>query len=169
MTADTNAPVRPVPEGFHTITPHLVILGGGGATAALAFYAKAFGGVEISRTAGPDGRLWNAQMRIGDSMIMLVDHFPEFGSPPIAAGAWPHTVHLYVPDVDAAFQQAVAAGATPEMPPADMFWGDRYGMLSDPFGHRWSIATHKQDLTPEQLQEAARNMPMQTNCEGSEA
>lgn len=158
-------PVRPVPEGFHTVTPHLVILGGA-AAAALDFYAKAFGAVELSRMPGQDGRLWNAQMRIGDSIIMLVDHFPEYGSPAIAAGAWPFTVHLYLPDVDSAFEQAVAAGATPEMPPADMFWGDRYAMLRDPFGHRWSIATHQRDLSVQELQEAARSMPMQPGCDG---
>ena len=167
MTQQATQQVRPVPEGFHTVTPHLTITEGR-ARAALEFYTQAFGAVVIDSLAGPDGRIWNASIRIGDSIVMLVDHFPEFGSPAIAAGAWPTTIHLYVPDVDAAFAQAVAAGATPLMPPGDMFWGDRYGMLVDPFGHRWSIATHKQDLTPEQIREAARNMPMEPNCGGDQ-
>jgi len=167
MTQPAASPVRPVPEGFHTVTPHLTILDGK-AGAALDFYARAFGATELSRLPGQDGRLWNAQIRIGDSMVMVVDHFPDYGSPAVAQGPWPTTIHLFVPDVDAAFAQAVAAGARPEMPPADMFWGDRYGMLTDPFGHRWSIATRKQDLTPQQVEEAARNMPMQNNCEGAQ-
>jgi uncharacterized glyoxalase superfamily protein PhnB len=153
-----NQAVRPIPEGFHTVTPHLVCMGAG-AAAALDFYAKAFGAVELSRMPGPGGKLMHAQMRVGDSFIMLADYFPEFGSFPIAQEGSPVFIHLYVPDVDAVFQQAINAGATQLMPPQDMFWGDRYGMLADPFGHRWSIATHKIDMTPEQMQEAMGKLP----------
>jgi PhnB protein len=160
--------VRPIPEGFRSITPHLVCEG---AAAALDFYAKAFNAVEISRMPGPDGKLMNAQLRIGDSMLMLNDAFPEYGAPgPLALKGTPVVVHLYVPDVDAAFAQAVAAGATPMMPPADQFWGDRYAMLQDPFGHRWSIATHLRDMTPDQIRdEMAAAMAKQQTCVGGEA
>lgn len=123
-----------IPEGFHSITPHLVCEG---ATAALTFYQKAFGAVEIDRVVGPGGRIMNASMRIGNSVFMLCDDFPEYGSRgPLALQGTPVTIHLYVPDADAAFEQAVAAGAKSVMPPADMFWGDRYGQVADPFGHR---------------------------------
>lgn len=157
--------VRPIPEGFRSVTPHLVCEG---AAAALDFYVTAFGAVEISRMPGPDGRLMNAQMRIGDSMIMLNDDFPDYGLPgPLALQGSPVAIHLYVPDVDASFAQAVAAGATPLMPPADQFWGDRYAVVKDPFGHRWSIATHKRDLTPEQMhQELAASLAQQQSCPG---
>jgi uncharacterized glyoxalase superfamily protein PhnB len=160
--------VRPVPEGFHTVTPHIVIMGEG-AAAALQYYAKAFGAVEISRMPGPGGKLMHAQMRIGDSIIMLADYFPEFGSFPVDAKASPVFIHLYVNDVDAVFQQAIAAGATPLLQPADMFWGDRYAMLADPFGHRWSVATHKRDMTPQEMQEAMQKMDMAHGCPGGQA
>ena len=162
--------VRPIPEGFHSVTPHLVCMGEG-ASAALAFYAKAFGAVEISRMPGPGGKLMHAQMRVGDSFIMLADHFPEFGSFPVAEGASPVFVHLYVPDTDAVYQAALAAGATSLLAPNDMFWGDRYAMVADPFGHRWSIATHQRDLTPEQMREEMMKMPggMPHECPGNEA
>ncbi|MDE1956874.1 MAG: VOC family protein [Betaproteobacteria bacterium] len=142
---------------MHSLTPHLICRG---AAAALDFYARAFGAVELMRLPGPDGRLMHATLRIGDSHLMLVDEMPEWGAlGPQSLGGTPVTVHLYVEDTDAVFQQAVAAGATPKMPPADMFWGDRYGQVIDPYGHRWSIATHVRDVPPEQMLEAARNMP----------
>ncbi|MDE2457461.1 MAG: VOC family protein, partial [Burkholderiales bacterium] len=129
--------------------PHLICAG---ASDAIGFYAKAFGAVEISRLAGPDGKLMNAQLRIGDSHLMLVDEMPPWGAlGPTARGGTPVTLHLYVEDVDAAFAQATAAGATTVMPPQDMFWGDRYGQVRDPFGHLWSLATHQRDLTPAQI------------------
>ncbi|MGJ7918086.1 VOC family protein [Massilia sp. LXY-6] len=143
--------VRAIPEGFHTITPHLVCAG---ALDAIEFYKKAFGAVETGRMPGPGGKIMHAQLRIGDSPIMLADDFPEFGcNGPQALKGTPVFIHLYVNDADAVFQQAVAAGAKPVMPMADMFWGDRYGQLDDPFGHRWSIATHKRDMTPQQMRE----------------
>lgn len=149
-----NHPVRPIPEGFHSITPHLVCEG---AAEALAFYRQAFGAVELYRMPGPAGRLMHAEMRFGDSVVMLADDFPEYGSRgPRALQGTSVTIHLYVEDADAVWERALAAGATPVMPLEDAFWGDRYGQVQDPFGHRWSIATHQRDLTPQQLEEAMR-------------
>ena len=147
--------VKPIPEGFHSVTPHLAI---DGAAAAIDFYKKAFGAVELGRMPAQDGkRLMHAMIRIGDSMVMLADAFPEYGGRgPKALGGTPVTVHLYVTDADKVFAQAVAAGATVAMPIADMFWGDRYGVVADPFGHRWSIATKKKDMTPEEMSAAAK-------------
>lgn len=149
--------VRAIPEGMHSLIPHLICRG---AAEALDFYVRAFGAIELVRLPGPDGRLMHATLRVGDANLMLVDEMPEWGAlGPLALGGTPVTLHLYVDDVDASFQRAVAAGATPKMPPADMFWGDRYGQVIDPYGHRWSIATHVRDVPPEQMLEAARNMP----------
>lgn len=146
--------VSPVPEGMHTVTPHLVCAG---AADAIAFYKKAFGAVEVLRMPGPDGKLIHAMIRIGDSPVMLVDEHPAWGSVgPTALKGSPVTIHLAIPDVDAAFEKAVAAGAQVKMPLADMFWGDRYGVLEDPFGHKWSMATHIRDLSPEELTAAAQ-------------
>ncbi len=143
------------PAGHTTVTPFLVC---GGAAAAIEFYAKAFGAAELARLPGPDGRLMYAAIKIGDSIVMLNDEFPEMQSlGPKTRGGTSVTIHLFVPDVDAAYAQAVAAGATPLMPVQDMFWGDRYGLVVDPFGHAWSIATHKFDLTPAQIAEAAKS------------
>jgi PhnB protein len=148
------AKVKPVPEGFHSLTPHLVYAG---ASDAIDFLKRAFGAVELSRLAGEGGKIMNAQLRIGDSMLMLVDEFPQWGSfGPKALKGTPVTVHLFVEDVDAVVAQAVAAGATLKMPVADMFWGDRYGLVEDPFGHHWSVATHQRDLTPAQIAEGMR-------------
>jgi PhnB protein len=141
--------VKPVPEGMHTVTPHLVCEG---AAAAIDFYTKAFGAVEAHRMPGPDGRLMHAMIRIGDSQVMLADAFPEWGSKgPKMLGGTPVTIHLQVPNADEVFQSAVAAGAEVRMPIADMFWGDRYGIVIDPFGHSWSVATHIKDMTPEEM------------------
>jgi PhnB protein len=149
-------PVRPVPAGFNTVTPHLVCAG---AAAAIDFYRQAFSAVEVGRMPMPDGRIAHAELRIGDSRIMLADAFPEYGSVgPQALKGTPVYIHLYVEDADAAWAQALAAGATPVMPLADMFWGDRYGQVEDPFGHRWSIATHQRDLTIPQMQAAMAGM-----------
>ena len=149
---------KPIPDGFHSLTPHLVV---DGAAKAIDFYKKAFGAEEIARVPASDGkRLMHAELRIGNSVIMLVDDFPEYAGgksrSPKKLGATPVTIHLYVQDCDAAFKRAVDAGAQVKMPVQDMFWGDRYGQISDPFGHDWSIATHKQDLTPQQIGEAAK-------------
>jgi uncharacterized glyoxalase superfamily protein PhnB len=132
------------------------------------FYTQAFGAVDLGRMHGPDGKIMHGTMRIGDSVMMLVDDFPEFGSPgPQALKGSPVIIHLYVEDADAAFARAVEAGATPVMPLADMFWGDRYGVLQDPFGHKWAIASHKRDLTPEQIEEGMKQMMSQT-CAGDQ-
>ncbi len=147
------AQVKPVPEGFHTVTPHLIVKG---AAKAIDFYRNAFGAEEVLRMPSPDGKLMHAEIRIGDSHIMLADEFPDWGSVgPQSIGGSPVVIHLYVADCDALFAKATKAGAKVTMPLQDMFWGDRYGKLEDPFGHRWSIATHKEELTPEQVMKRA--------------
>ncbi len=152
----SNPSVKSIPEGMHTLTPHLVCAG---ATDAIAFYAKAFGAVELSRLPGPGGKLMHAALRIGDSHLMLVDEMPEWGAlGPKALKGSSVTLHLYVDDVDAAIEKAVAAGAKVTMPVADMFWGDRYGKLEDPFGHQWSLATHKREVSAEEMQKAMADM-----------
>jgi PhnB protein len=142
---------KPIPDGYHSITPHLVIKG---ASEAIEFYKRAFGARELARMnfPGPDGKMTvgHAEMQIGDSKFFLVDEAPGHGMLGPSGGS-PVTIHLYVPDVDATFAQAVAAGATVGGPPADMFWGDRFGKVVDPFGHHWSIATHKEEPTPDQI------------------
>lgn len=152
---------KAIPDGMHTLTPHIVCEG---ASDAIAFYRKAFNAEELTRLPAPGGKVMHAAIRIGDSVVMLMDDFREWGSlGPKALKGSPVTLHLYVQDVDAAIKQAVAAGAQVTMPAADMFWGDRYGQVVDPFGHRWSIATHKEDLTPEEIQ---RNMAQMGEMEG---
>lgn len=154
--------VRPIPEGMHSLTPHLVC---DGAAAAIDFYKAAFGAVEMARLPTPDGKLMHAMLRIGDSALMLVDAFPQMGAlDPKALKGSPVTIHLFVPDVDATLSQAQRAGARVTMPAQDMFWGDRYGQLEDPFGHRWSVATHLQDLTPEQIQANLARLPPAMEC-----
>lgn len=148
--------VNPIPEGMHTVTPHLICAGAG---AAIDFYKKAFGATETSRMPGPGGKLMHASIRLGDSAVMLVDEMPEWGSlGPKALKGSPVVIHLYVDDVDAFTARAVAAGAKVTMPVADMFWGDRYGQLEDPFGHRWSVATHVRDVSPAEMQQAMQKM-----------
>ncbi len=145
----SNSSVKPIPEGMHSLTPHLVCER---AAEAIEFYKNAFGAIELSRLPGPNGLIMHAMLRIGDSALMLSDEMPNFGSlGPLALKGASVTLHIYVEDVDAAFAQAVAAGATVRMNVADMFWGDRYGQLDDPFGHRWSIATHKRDMSPGEM------------------
>ena len=143
-------PANPIPEGFHTLTVHLTV---NEAAKYIDFLKRAFNAVEVSRSPGPGGKLMHAHVRIGDSDLMFNDSFPEFGSPPLAEGHWPLALHLYVPDVDAVFAQAVDAGCTVTMPLADQFWGDRYGQVKDPFGFTWAIATHIEDPTPAEIQE----------------
>ena len=144
--------VKPIPEGMRAVTPHLVCAG---AADAIEFYKKAFGAVEAARLPDPQGKIAHAMIRIGDSNVMLVDEFPEMGSvSPKALKGSPVTLHLYVDNVDATVERAVKAGAKITMPVADMFWGDRYGKLADPFGHHWSVATHIRDASMEEIQQA---------------
>lgn len=148
----TQSAVKPVEDGVHTVTPHLVCAG---AAEAIDFYRRAFGAEEIMRLPGPGGLLAHAAVRIGDSMVMLMDEFPDWDATgPSTLGGSPVTIHLAVPDVDRLFERAVEAGAKARMAPADMFWGDRYGVVEDPFGHRWSIATHIRDVSPEEMAQA---------------
>ena len=146
--------VKPIPEGFHTITPHIVVRD---AKAAIEFYKKAFGAQELHCSTGPDGKsIIHATLKIGDSRLMLNDEFPEWQCHgPQTIGGTPVTIHLYVEDVDKVYQQAIDAGAEATMPVVDAFWGDRYGKLKDPFGHAWSIATCTETPTPEQVKERA--------------
>jgi len=147
--------VKAIPEGFHTITPHMSVRGAG---RAIDFYKKAFGAEEVTRMMGPDGRtVMHAELKIGDSRFFLGDEMPGMGcqSPETLKGTT-QGMFLYVQDVDAAFKRALDAGATVKMPVADMFWGDRYGKLTDPFGHEWSMGTHKEDLTNEEIEKRGK-------------
>ncbi len=148
--------VNPVPNGMHTVTPHLVCAG---AAEAIEFYKQAFDAQEAMRIPGPGGKLMHACIRIGDSAVMLIDENPDWGivGPKSLKGS-PVTIHLFVEDVDAIVERAVAAGAKVTMPVEDMFWGDRYGKLEDPFGHHWSVATHLRDMTQEEIQQAAQKI-----------
>jgi len=143
--------VKPIPEGMHSLTPHLVC---DGAAAAIDFYKKAFGATEKLRLADPKlgGAIVCAELVIGDSVVSIADEAPQWNARgPKALGGSPASLWLYLDDCDAAFNRAVAAGATVMMPPMDMFWGDRFAGVFDPFGYRWSLATHTQDLTPEEI------------------
>ena len=141
--------VQAIPKGYHTITPYMTVRD---AARAIEFYKQAFGATEKGVMKGPEGKIMHAELVIGDSIIMLADEFPEFGSlSPQSTGGSGTGLHIYIEDVDSAFDRAVKAGATVEMPVADMFWGDRYGKLRDPFGHKWSIGTHKADLSMEEM------------------
>jgi len=142
--------VSPVPKGFHTLTPHIVV---NDAKAAADFYHRAFEAEVMGLSFGPDGKVMHAQVRIGDSILMFADEYPEWNSPAPSTTKADTCVrlHLYVEDVDKVFASAVAAGAQVVMPVATQFWGDRYGQVIDPFGHRWSIATHVKDLTHEEM------------------
>jgi PhnB protein len=142
---------QPIPEGYHTVTPYLTV---DDAEAAIDFYGRAFGAKEQVRMAAPDGRIAHAELELGDSRVMLSDPFPQFATrPPTEIGGTSVGVFIYVENVDETFRQAVDAGATPTMEPADQFWGDRFGSLTDPFGHSWQIATHVEDVPPEELAE----------------
>lgn len=141
---------KPIPDGYHGATPYLSVRG---ASSAIEFYKKAFGATESARLADPSGKIGHAEIRIGDALIMLADEFPEMGvRSPQALGGSPVSIHLYVEDVDALVNQAVAAGATVLDPVDDKFYGDRAGRLADPFGHVWNIATHKEDVSPDEVQ-----------------
>lgn len=141
--------VQAIPDGMHSLTPHLVCRD---ASAAIDFYKQAFGAIERFRLPAPDGKLIHACVQIGDSLLFLFDEMPEHGAlGPQALKGSPVTLHLQVQDADAAFARAVQAGASVAMPLADMFWGDRYGQVIDPFGHRWSIATHMREVSREEM------------------
>jgi PhnB protein len=143
-------PANPIPAGFHTVTPHLHV---NGAAAYSDFLQRAFGAVEVARSPGPGGKLMHVHVRIGDSNLMFADHFPEFGAPATVEGNLPFRLHMYVPDVDAVWEKAIAAGCEATMPLEDAFWGDRYGHVLDPFGFSWALATRKEELTPEEMEE----------------
>ena len=158
---------KKIPEGFHTITPHLIVKG---AAEAIEFYKRAFGAEARGIHHGPGNSVMHAEIKIGDSFVMLNDEFPDYGAVgPKSRGGTSTALHIYTEDADALFNRATAAGATVTMPLADQFWGDRYGQVEDPFGHRWSIATHKEDLSDEEMQkrgqqamaEMAKNRPNQ--------
>jgi uncharacterized glyoxalase superfamily protein PhnB len=144
-------PVKVVPDGYHTATPYLVV---NDAAGAIAFYQKAFAAEEVTRFPGPDGKIMHAVIKIGDSLIYMSDEFPGSTCTPMAPktlGGSTGGIHLYVADVDGMVQRAVAAGAQQLMPLTDMFWGDRFGKVRDPFGHEWALATHKEDVTVEEI------------------
>ena len=141
--------VKAIPDGHHTITPYLRIRDAG---KAIDFYKRAFSAEELVRMPGPDGKIMHAQIKIGDSIVMMSEECAQYGSVgPQTLNGTSVGIHVYSKDVDATVAQAAAAGAKVKMPPADMFWGDRFAVVIDPFGHEWSVATHKEDLTPEQI------------------
>jgi PhnB protein len=145
---------KPIPEGYHTLTPYLAV---DNATEAIEFYKRAFGAKERGRMPGPNGTIAHAELQIGDSLVMLSDPFPQSSTrPPKELGGTSASIFMYVEDVDAVVEQAVDAGATVTMEVADQFWGDRFGSVSDPFGHSWSVATHVEDVPPEEMAERAK-------------
>jgi len=146
---------KPIPEGFHTVTPALVVRD---AAKAIDFYKKALGAQELVRMPSPDGKIMHAELKIGDSIIFLSDEMPMPGGikSPQTLGGCTCTLNVYVPNVDETFKQAIAAGGKESMPVADQFWGDRYGQLADPFGHKWSLGQRKTTLSEDEIQEASK-------------
>lgn len=145
--------VKPIPSGYHAVTPYLVMKGAG---QAIDYYKKVFGAEELFRMADPTGKVGHAEIKIGDSPVMLADEYPEMGfRGPDAFGGTPVSLLLYVPDVDATFQKAIAAGAKAIKPVEDQFYGDRSGTLRDPYGHMWTVATHKEDISHEEMKKRA--------------
>ncbi len=152
---------KPIPEGYHSVTPYLIIKG---ATEAIDFYKKAFGATELFRMPAPGGKIGHAEIKIGDSPIMLADESPEMGyKSPQSLGGSPISIMIYVADVDTVFKQAIAAGGKEQRPVKDQFYGDRSGTLEDPFGHVWHVATHKEDVSPEEME---RRMKTYTAASG---
>ena len=150
---------QPIPSGFHTVTPYLTVRD---AAAAIEFYKKALGAEEIMRMPTPDGKIGHAELKIGDSIIFLADEFPQMGNKsPQTLGGSTGGLYLYVEDVDKAFKRATDAGATVKMPATDMFWGDRYGQVTDPFGHLWSLSTHVEDVSPEEMEKRSKEWAAQ--------
>ena len=148
--------IKPVPDGYHTVTPYLVIKG---AANAIDFYKKAFGAVELTRLESPDGRIMHAEVRIGDSPLMLCDEWPDWNAlGPQSIGGTAVSIMLYLDDVDSVVNRALEYGATLLMPVADQFWGDRMGTVADPFGHKWSIATHTEDVAADEIARRAKEM-----------
>jgi PhnB protein len=146
--------VKPIPEGYHSVTPYLIVRGG---TDAIEFYKKAFGAVELFRMEAPGGKIGHAEIKIGDSPIMLADEYPQMGyQGPQSLNGSPVSLMIYVEDVDAVFDQAVAAGAKVKEALQDKFYGDRMGTVTDPFGHIWHLGTHKEDVSPEEMQRRAK-------------
>jgi uncharacterized glyoxalase superfamily protein PhnB len=143
------ATIKPIPDGMRAVTPSLSIRD---AHVAIDFYKKAFGATELMRMAGPDGKIVHGEIRIGDSTIFISDEFPAMGGKAVQTyGGSPASIYLYVPDVDATFKAAVAAGATAKMPPSNAFWGDRHAYIIDPFGYPWALATHVEDVPPDEI------------------
>jgi PhnB protein len=158
--------VKPIPDGYHSVTPYLTV---NDAARAIDFYKRAFGAQETVRMQGPPGKIGHAELKIGDSMVMLADEMAGNNCrSPQSLGGSTVNIFLYVTDVDSVFKQAVSAGAKADAQPADMFWGDRYGKLTDPFGHCWSLATHKEDVTPEEMRKRMQAaMPAQSQSAGT--
>ena len=145
---------KPIPDGYHTVTPYLVITNAG---KAIEFYKEAFGATEIMRLATPDGKLMHAEIKIGDSPIMLCDECPDWNAlSPQTIGGTAVSIMLYLEEVDSIVKRAVAAGATLLMPVENQFWGDRCGTVVDPFGHKWTVATHTEDVSPEEISTRAK-------------
>lgn len=146
--------VNPIPQGYHSLTPYLVA---NDASRAIEFYTHAFGAKELVRMGGPGGKIGHAELKIGDSMLMISDEMPGSGSrSPQSLGGSPVSIFMYIENVDSVFNKAVQAGAKADMPPQDMFWGDRFGKLTDPFGHSWALATHIEDVAPEEMKKRAQ-------------
>jgi len=145
---------KPIPDGHHSVTPYLIIKG---AAAALDYYTRAFGATELFRMPAPEGKIGHAEIKIGDSPIMLADECPEMGyKSPQTLGGSPVSIMIYVEDVDSVFKQAIAAGGKEQRPVKDQFYGDRSGTLEDPFGHVWHVATHKEDVSSEEMERRAK-------------
>lgn len=156
--------VKSIPDGYHSITPYLIV---GGAAQAIEFYKKAFGATELMRMPGPGGKIMHAEIKIGDSIVMMADEHPEMGARgPQSIGGTPVGLMIYVQDVDAVARQAQAAGAKVERPVQDQFYGDRSGQFIDPFGHKWTIATHKEDLTHEEIGRRMQEMMKKKGAPG---
>jgi PhnB protein len=151
--------VKPIPEGFHTLTPHITVRDAAG---AIEVYKKALNAQALHVSKTPNGKVMHASLKIGDSILMLNDEFPDWGGPLAPRGeAAGFAINVYVQDVDKLFAQAVAAGATVKMPLADQFWGDRYGHIVDPYGFKWALATHVRDVSPEEMERAQAEMAKQ--------
>ena len=163
--SDSTSGVRPVPQGYHNVTPALIL---DDAAAAIDFYKRALGAQELMRMPAPDGKhVWHAELQIGDSRIMLGDETPEMADmrAPKSLGGTTNSLHVYVDDVDGTYQRALEAGATSVLAPMDAFWGDRYARVVDPFGHQWAFARHQEDPTPEEMQ--SRIAAMMAGQQGS--
>jgi PhnB protein len=140
--------VRPIPEGFHSLTPHLTCRD---AARAIDFYKSIFGATEVMRMASPDGKIMHAELKFGDSHLMLNDEIPGMAVAPNPSATHSSALFFYMEDVDSVYNRAVAAGSRIDMPLDNMFWGDRYGKITDPFGHQWGLATHVEDVAPEEM------------------